>query len=177
MCNSNVNSKFYGAQFVTDYIFSANVSYDDNNSLQELITTICFPPGTLITTDQGEIPIEKINRRKNTINKKKIVGIVESENKEKRLVQIKKDALYPGYPNKTTLISSMHAILYNGEMVRAKDLIGLFRETVKYVCSDEPFLYNVLMEKHERMKVNNMTVETLDPEHSWATHFRETKLN
>jgi hypothetical protein len=141
-----------------------------------LSVSICFPKGTLVTTDQGEIPIEKINRRKNTINQKKIVGIVETENQEKRLVQIKKDALYPGYPNKTTLISSLHSILYNGEMVRAKDLIGLFGETVNYVPSDEPFLYNVLMEKHERMKVNNMTVETLDPEHSQANFFREKKI-
>jgi hypothetical protein len=36
---------------------------------------ICFPAGTLVLTDQGEIPIEKINIKKNTIRGKKIVAI------------------------------------------------------------------------------------------------------
>ena len=47
-------------------------------------------------------------------------------------------------------------------MVQARELVKKV-ENVRIVKYNKELLYNILMEKHEKMIVNNMIVETLDP--------------
>jgi len=171
------NQKQYYAQTGTqsnttllNFFSSINTNITPSNS------NVCFPKGTLITTDQGEIAIENINPHYNTINNKKIIGIVESKNLENRLVEIKKDALGPNCPNRTTLISSYHEIFYNGRMIRAKVLIEKNTEGVRFIRTDDKMIYNVLMENHDTMEVNNLIVETLKPTNWHAICFMN-KIN
>lgn len=51
-------------------------------------------------------------------------------------------------------------------MVQAKYLLKLLKNKKKVysVKYNNELLYNILMEKHQQMSVNNMMVETLDPE-------------
>jgi len=75
-------------------------------------------------------------------------------------VCIEKNALGKNIPNIETIISPNHKLLYNREMVEARyllDVVGVY--PIKY--SGE-ILYNVLLERHEKMIVNNLIVETLD---------------
>ncbi len=131
---------------------------------------ICFPAGTPVETDQGLIEIDNINPNINTINNKKVVGISKTILNEKYLIQIEKHSLNFNTPNKTTLISPGHKILYDGKMITAKNLLFILKDSnkIKPIKYNQEILYNVLMEKHDRMIVNNMTVETLDPKNYFA---------
>ena len=126
------------------------------------ISDICFLAGTLISTDQGEIRIEKIIPFENTINNKNIKAITKTISHDTYLVCFDKNALGNNYPNKKTIISKEHKILYKGKMIEAYKFLGHF-EKVQKVDYKQEILYNVLMEKYEKIKVNNIICETLHP--------------
>jgi len=126
------------------------------------ISNICFPAGTLISTDQGEISIEKIIPFENTINNKNIQAITKTISYDTYLVCFDKNALGNNYPNKKTTMSKHHKILYKGQMIEAYKFLGYF-EKVKQVDYNREILYNVLMEKYENIIVNNIMCETLHP--------------
>ena len=126
------------------------------------IIPICFPAGTPVETDQGSIAIEKINPSKNTVRGKKIVAITKTVTIEDKIVCIEKDALGTNIPSQKTLISRNHEILYNKKMIKAKQLIGQVDGVYNKKYNGE-VLYNVLLETHEKMIVNNLIVETLNP--------------
>jgi hypothetical protein len=124
---------------------------------------ICFPKGTPIATDQGLISIEKINPKVNTIRNKSITAITKTVSNDKYLVCFEKDALAPNFPSHKTIITANHSIFYKGEMRIAKWFLHKF-ENVKKVKYNGEILYNVLLEKHDKMFVNNLLCETLHPD-------------
>ena len=82
------------------------------------------------------------------------------------------------YPSKGTFISPEHQILFFGKMKTAKYIYDefvlnnfnrgyvfddKFCNKIKKINYNGEILYNVLMENHETMIVNNLIVETLDP--------------
>jgi len=134
-------------------------------------SNICFPAGTLIQTNQGKIAIEKINPKIHTIRNKKIVTITQTISLDKYLVCIEKNALGNNLPSEKTIISKNHCIWYNGKMIAAKHFVNNF-ENVKKVKYNGETLYNVLMEEADKMMVNNLICETLDPENSIAKLYK-----
>jgi hypothetical protein len=136
-------------------------------SVNPPLLPICFPAGTPVLTDQGIINIEKINPKIHTIQNKKIVAVTQTITNEKHLVCIEKNALGENKPNQRTLISQCHNVEFNGKFMRAKYLKYAVdnKKSVHNVKYENQILYNVLMEEHEVMSVNNMLVETLDPQH------------
>jgi hypothetical protein len=128
-----------------------------------IISGICFQEKTPIQTDQGIIPIEKIDSDVNTINNKKIVTITKTISQDKYLVCFEKDSLGVNYPTKSTTVSKQHKILYRGKLIEAEKFLGHFADVKKAKYSGE-VLYNVLMEKHEVVRANNLLCETLDPQ-------------
>jgi len=164
--NANLIGALMGANSVTGtVIFTTAPTTDPNLSTPPSpppTVPICFPAGTPVVTDQGEIAIEKINPNKNTIRGKKIVAITKTVTIEDKIVCIEKDALGPNIPSQKTLISRNHKLLFNKQMIKAKHLIGKV-DGVYNKKYNEEVLYNVLLETHEKMIVNNLIVETLDP--------------
>ncbi len=144
----------WGSDGDTTIEYQRSVLYDGAN--------ICFPAGTLVNTDQGRIPIEKIKAEENTISNKKIIGVSKTVSKEKKLVCLEKNSLGFNIPSERTLMSFEHKILFNNYMVPAKKLIG-FTNGIHTVDYKGEILYNILMDKSDTMIVNNMIVETLDP--------------
>ena len=150
---------------------TANNNGLTQNELNQLVSyystiptiPICFPSGTPLLTDQGIIHIEKINPAKNTIRGKKIVAITKTITIEDKIVCIEKDAFGPNIPSQKTLISRNHKLFYNKQMIKAKHLIGKVDGIYNKKYNGE-VLYNVLLDTHEKMLVNNLIVETLDPE-------------
>ena len=138
------------------------------------ITNTCFPKGTPITTDQGNILIEQLNPDIHTIRNKKIEGITKTITQDTHLVCFEKDALGKNIPSQKTIISKNHKVLYKGKMMAAKEFLVGFEE-VKRVKYNGEILYNVLMEKHEKMAVNNLICETLDPENCLAKLHHQLK--
>jgi hypothetical protein len=139
--------------------------------IQPPISNICFPAGTPITTNQGNIYIEQLNPNIHTIRNKKIEGITQTITQDKFLVCFDKDAIGPNIPSQKTIISKNHCIFYKGELIQAKDFIGKF-ENVKKIKYTGEVLYNVLMEEHDKMIVNNLICETLDPENCIAKLYK-----
>jgi hypothetical protein len=136
-----------------------------------LSTVICFPAGTPINCDQGVIDIDKINSDLHTIRGKKIVAITKTISPDKNIVCIEKDAFGKNIPSKQTMISKDHKILYNGKMCKAKEFVGEIYG-VKYVKYNKEVLYNVLLEEHGKMVVNNLICETLHPDNGVAKLYR-----
>jgi len=134
------------------------------------ISVICFPAGTPVSCDQGVIAINNINVKKHTIRGKKIVAITRTITEEKHLVCIQKDAFSKNIPCQDTITSTNHSFFYKGRMNKAKDLVNMI-DNVRFVEYDGCVLYNVLLEKHDKMVVNNLIAETLHPENKIAKIF------
>jgi hypothetical protein len=132
-----------------------------------LISNICFPGNTPVKTDQGIIKIDKLDPKIHTIQNKTILAITKTITRDKYLVCIKKHAFGENFPNKKTIISNHHKLLYKGHMVQAMDLVGKVKD-VSFIDYNGEILYNVLLETHEKMIVNNLIVETLNPNNAIA---------
>jgi hypothetical protein len=162
---------------------TAYVQYGVTNTstLQKFFTYIvvnapifntCFPAGTPIVTNQGIIPIEKINPSLHTIRNKQIIGITKTITEEKHLVCFEKDSLSPNIPSKKTMISKNHVIFYKGNVMKAKHFVERFENVYKVKYNGE-ILYNVLMEEHDKMMINNLICETLHPKNYMAKLYKE----
>ena len=135
--------------------------------ITEASIPICFPKGTPVTTNQGVIAIEKLNPDIHTIRGKKIVAITQTRPLHKYIISIETDALGKNVPSAPIQISKEHKVFYKGEMVKAKDLVEVCEGVTRIPYSGET-LYNVLMEKHDKMMINNVICETLDPKNIMA---------
>jgi len=131
------------------------------------LSTICFVSETSVFTDQGTIYIDKIIPGKHTINNKKIVEVTKTRTTQDKLVLIKKHCFSENIPNKDTIMTTNHKICINNKWIKAKELVNNF-DNVEFIKYDGEILYNILMETHNIMIVNNLVVETLDPKNSIA---------
>jgi hypothetical protein len=144
-------------------------------------TNICFPIDTPIQTDQGIIPIQYINPQMNTIAGKPIQHITTTTTIDPYLICFEPHALGPNYPSKTTIMTKDHQIMYDGKMVPAYRFLD-FPSKVKKTKYTGEILYNVLMEEHGLVHVNNLICETLHPDNLIAKiynspHTQEYKNN
>jgi len=162
------SSNFVGFDSLTDANFYKNIGAKQVAAfVPNPISIICFPAKTPIQTDQGFINIDEINPSVHTIRKRKIVGITRTITQEKHLVCFEKDALGVNLPSQKTVITKNHCILYKGKMMKAKEFVGL-NDNIYFKKYRGEVLYNVLMEEHDKMIVNNLICETLHPNNSVA---------
>jgi hypothetical protein len=164
-----------GLAIYNGYIY---VGTGDNSIYRFLlppIAPICFPRGTPIQTDQGLIAIDKIDNTLHSINNKPIVSITQTITDEPYLVCFEKHSLGYNYPSQKTIMSKQHRVFFNGSMIPAHTFIGNFKN-IKKVKYNGELLYNVLMNNHSTMKVNNMLCETLDPNHKVAKLYRNKNI-
>jgi hypothetical protein len=143
----------------------------DTVPLFRIQSNICFPADTPVTTDQGDVAIQHLLPFQHTIRGKSIVAITETYSSETDLIVFEKDALFPNYPSKRTIITREHKIFYECEWVEAHKFVN-YRSIYEVSYQGDP-LYNVLLEEHGRMKVNNLIVETLDPNNMIGKIFKK----
>ena len=163
-----------GSGTISTNITDVSIAFTDNSTPPAPTSNVCFPAKTPIMTNLGPVNIEDINPAVHTIRNKKIVAITKTVAHDKNLVRIAKHALGHLYPEKTTLISQNHKVFCQGQMVKAKHLVDEVKG-VTFVPYNGQVLYNVLLEEHEKMQVNNLIVETLHPEHKVAKLYRFLK--
>lgn len=132
------------------------------NGYNIIISNICFLAGTPVLTNQGKINIENINPNLHTIRNKKILCITKTVTLDKYLICFEKDSICKNIPSQKTIISKNHEIFYSGKMIKAKEFLNKSNNIYKIKYNGE-ILYNVLMENHDKMIVNNMICETLNP--------------
>jgi len=140
------------------------------------ISNTGFPGKTPIFTDQGIFPIENINPLYHTINKKEIITLIQSISLDKFLVRFEKHSLGKNYPSGPTIIAPDHKIFYRGMFIKACKFVGLF-QNVHNIHYNGQILYNILMKKHFKMKINNIICETLQPTNHIATLYNSTFSN
>lgn len=134
-------------------------------------SNICFMGDTPIHTNQGDIPICEIKPGIHTIRNKKIVALTKTITDDKYLVCFEKDSLFTGVPSKKTLVSKNHKIFYKGSFLYAKCFLPM--DNVSKMEYGGEFLYNIIMEEHDSMLVNDMICETLDPSNIITKVFTE----
>ena len=142
-----------------------------------LLSNICFPSNTPITTDQGIVSIDKINTSFHTIRNKPIVHITKTKTMDKYLICFKKNSLGMNYPNQNTVMSKNHKVVYKGQLIEAYKLVNRVTNVTKIPYKGE-ILYNVLMENYSSIVVNNLICETLHPNNLVAklyTHIEKIK--
>jgi hypothetical protein len=135
------------------------------------IVPICFPAGTPVITNKGEVAIDKLNPDIHMIRGKKIIAITEAKPLSKYIIRIEPNALGKNIPNRRTEISRDHEVYYKGRMMRSEDLVEKCEGVYRINYSGET-LYNVLMEKHDKMMINNLICETLHPNNIIAKIYR-----
>ena len=138
------------------------------------ISDICFPAKTPIRTNQGIIAIDEINPSIHTIKNKKIEAITKTITLEKYLVCFDENCLDINILNQKTIISKNHLVYDKKQkkMMPANDFIQLYENVYKIPYKGE-ILYNVLMEEHDKLVVNNLICETLHPKNKIAKLYKK----
>jgi hypothetical protein len=131
------------------------------------ISNICFPAGTPVKTDQGIIPIDRLDTRKHTIDRQPILHVTQTTTLDNYLISFAPHSIKKNYPTHTTLMSKDHQVMYNGNLVPAYRFLNFSKHITKVKYSGE-VLYNVLLSNYTTMNVNNLICETLHPENKIA---------
>jgi len=145
-----------------------NTTYEDSATFT-LSSETCFVAGTPVRTDQGLVPIDKIDPEFHTLGKKEIRAVTKIRYNGDALVLLEQDSLRKKYPTRDTVISRKHKIYYKGKMKTAESLVG--HNGVRLIPYQKQFLYNVLLHTHETMNVNGLICETLHPKNPIAKYF------
>ena len=129
---------------------------------------ICFPGYTPITTDQGTFPIIELLPGVHTIRGKRIVAVPQGKPRHMTgLVCFEKHSIGFNIPSQRTEMTGEHKILYNDKMIEARKFVGKIigrLGSIHIVPFDGEVIYNILLDDHSTVLVNNMVCETLDPE-------------
>ena len=128
-----------------------------------------FPAKTPIKTNHGTVFIENLQTDIHTINHLKILKITQTYlPNNSTFISFKKNSIRKKFPSKKTIIGKNCIINYKGKMRKAKYFLkykGV--KTVKHM--NEQIMYNVLLEKQDTMKINNIPCKTLNINGSIAT--------
>jgi hypothetical protein len=136
-----------------------------------LQSNICFPAGTLVRTDQGEIAIDLLQPGKHTLGGHVIQHITKTITTEKYLIHVGKNALGRNKPTRSTVLTKDHKIEFEGQLTPAYRFLD-YSENVKKVKYSGELLYNVLLTEYGVMNVNNLRCETLEPSSPIACVYR-----
>jgi hypothetical protein len=127
------------------------------------ISNICFPAGTPIQTDQGILPIEKLDKTVHTIRGLPILHVTRTVTLDKYLIAFAPHSIGRHIPTARTIMTKDHQIEFEGRLAPAERFLDYSRE-IKKVKYNGEVLYNVLLPTHSRMNVNGLVCETLHPE-------------
>ena len=155
---------------IFDGIVGSGMTASCSLSNSHLLANTCFPGNTKVKTDQGRIRLDALDPSKHTVNGKKIVAVTRTKTLDKTLVLFRRNCLGMNVPRKDTYVSQAHGILRDGRLVRAIDFVG--RDGVVEVPYNGCVLFNVLLEEHATIHVNNLICETLHPDHRVAKMYR-----
>jgi hypothetical protein len=146
-------------------------SQDDVTLTTSAVVPLCFYPGTLIATPEGEVAVESLQigdlviRQDGTAAPIRWVGrntvSMIFANKDRTLpIRIKKDALSENVPSRDLLVSPAHAVLVDDVLIQASALVNhssIIRE------ADVPTVfvyYHVELADHSLIMAENTPNET-----------------
>ena len=141
-------------------IIEINMGEPEPEPEPQVTASACFTEDAVVKTDQGLFKIKDITTDQ-TIGNKSIKGISKTIYSQDKLVVIEKDAFDENKPNKKILVAPFHRFLINDKLKMAFELVN--NDTIYLTKYHNEYLYNVILEKHQTMEVNNIKAETLDP--------------
>ena len=113
---------------------------------------------------------------KNTIDNIKIIGVTRTINTLiNHIIEIDRNAIRPNVPSKKIRVSRSHMFNINGKHKRAHQLLS--NKKVNKIPYNGDVLYNILLEKHHYIKVENMLTETLHPNNPIALLYKNVIWN
>lgn len=131
---------------------------------------VCYAKGTLILTNRGYVPIEKLRAGHKIVTQGKIVDhVLRPKSNVERVVWVShftsqegpicitKDAFGENYPFEDLYVSPDHCMLIHGKTVRAKYLVN---DDTIYKEAGETVYYHVECEKHSAIVANGVLSET-----------------
>ena len=127
---------------------------------------------SIVKTDQGNMKIQEINEKINTINGEKIITITKTVHPDDYLVKLEKGDISDCVPDKQTIMSPQHKVLYNNKLIPIMDMPMVEYPGKNMIKNNKDVLYNVLTENYTTMIVNNMVSETLDNENTTSLIYR-----
>ena len=149
---------------------------------------ICFLGDEKVATDQGKVRFDMLTPM-NTIRGNAIKKIIKVINSKESLIFIKKHSLGHKVPSRNTYISENHGVYVDLSFIKSNRLDYALHPTfykvkgkhlvfaktltqIKGVSriprSKHDILYNVLLDHHGIMVINNMVCETLHPDNELA---------
>ena len=161
--SGNSSSMSFNVQVISREALTNNNSNIDFPSAQS-----CFRKGTLVKTDQGTIEIQNIQAGFNTINNKEIKCLTAVYNSDGMVFKIEKDCLGENKPSNTIYMQKDHKLMISP--AEFSDLLISGKIQFEKSRSDE-LLYNILLDTHETMMIENIEVETLNPELAISKYF------
>jgi len=161
--SGNSSSMSFNVQVISREALTNNNSNIDFPSAQS-----CFRKGTLVKTDQGTIEIQNIQAGFNTINNKEIKCLTAVYNSDGMVFKIEKDCLGENKPSNTIYMQKDHKLMISP--AEFSDLLISGKIQFEKSSSDE-LLYNILLDTHETMFIENIEVETLNPELAISKYF------
>lgn len=140
----------------------------DFNTLIYPSSAICFTKDNKVNTNKGYVYFDKVDKDIHTINGNKIEYVTETKYLDDKLVLIRKNALGQNKPSMDTIITPSHGVYFNRKLIPARKLIP---NNAEYISYSGEILYNILLKNKGMMKVNNLLVETLNPNNATAKLF------
>jgi len=165
------------------YARNASITFLGSSSVSGLCSTgpvVCYAKGTLILTQRGLVPIEKLKAGQSIVTKGKInfnkyhsknanIQVepllwvskfkVVNLNSKSRPICIKKDALGENKPFKDLYVSPGHALLLDGHMVRANSMINGTTIYQDNECEEVEY-YHVELDSHSAVFANGILAES-----------------
>jgi hypothetical protein len=137
-----------------------------------VVSETCFPANTMVQTDQGLTPIQKLIPHHHTIQGSSVLAITDTYSSDKELVYLRLDSILNHYPIQDTLMSRKHKIYIKGKLKAAYRLAENYKG-ITLVPYQGQKLYNVVLEDYGIMNIHGLLCETLHPLNPMAKLFCE----
>jgi len=156
-----------GGTAMADFSVPSNANLNSGGSSISINFVPCLFAGTIIKTDQGNLPIEDLNTN-NTIRGIKIRAISKNKVKREEIVKIPKNWFSKNKPNRSILITKAHNIckgnykLFPKGFIRAGDFE--FSDLPTGLTKEYYDVYHISFGKlHSWYLANNLPVDSLNP--------------
>ena len=156
-----------GGTVMGDFSVPSNANLNSDGSSISINFVPCLFAGTIIKTDQGNLPIEDLNTN-NTIRGIKIRAISKNKAKREEIVKIPKNWFSKNKPNRSILITKAHNIckgnhkLFPKGFIRAGDFD--FSDLQTELTKEYYDVYHISFGKiHSWYLANNLPVDSLNP--------------
>lgn len=173
-----------------DFVYTSSVRVDSyrgevyyyslsSSSGSGSTAAICYLGDTIVHTDQGLVKAEDLYRtfkkKQYTISQQPVQRVTRTRNEDTEMVLIQKNCFGKNIPNQDTIFTKQHKIMVptSQTLVKCKHIA----RNPKYAKASivnrkrKDIVYNILVNKHSIVRLNNLVSETLNPGDSFLKRF------